>query len=90
MGKLDITLRDIISKIPHKFVHILTGQRAVKILDNTFPEAKERIADLVLQLEDGSVLHIELQTQNDKEMPLRMAEYYVALKRRHRDKPVKQ
>ncbi|NPA12931.1 MAG: hypothetical protein GXO45_02970, partial [Aquificae bacterium] len=30
------------------------------------------------------------QTQNDKEMPLRMAEYYVALKRRHRDKPVKQ
>ncbi|NPA58549.1 MAG: flagellar biosynthesis/type III secretory pathway protein, partial [Aquificae bacterium] len=72
MGRLDITLRDAISRIPQRFVQILTGQKGKSILDNTFPAVKERKADLILQLEDGSIFHLELQTKNDKNMPFRM------------------
>jgi hypothetical protein len=79
MGKLDITLRDIIQNIPHKFIEILTDKRAVKILDNTFPSVKERKADLILEMEDKSIFHLELQTNNDKDMPYRMAEYLLLI-----------
>ncbi len=90
MAKFDITLRDIIQNIPQKFVSILTGQRGEKILDNTFPSTKERKADLILQLENGIILHLELQTQNDKNMIFRMLEYYILLKQRYKNKPIKQ
>jgi predicted transposase YdaD len=90
MGKLDITLRDIISNIPHKFVEILTGKRAVKILDNTFPSVKERKADLILEMEDGSIFHLELQTNNDKDMPFRMAEYLLLIAKKYNTKNVNQ
>jgi len=90
MANLDITLRDIISNIPQKFIKTLTKKEGVKILDNTFPSTKERKADLVLELEDGSIFHLELQTQNDKNMPFRMLEYYILLKQRYENKPIKQ
>ncbi len=90
MAKFDRTLRDIIQNIPQKFISILTGKKGSKILDNTFPSTKERLADLVLELEDGSVFHLELQTQNDKNMPFRMLEYYLLLKQRYPDKTIKQ
>jgi len=88
MAKFDKTLRDIIQNIPQKFVSILTGKKGVKILDNTFPSTKERVADLVLQLEDDTIFHLELQTQNDKNMPFRMLEYYLLLKQRYPDQPI--
>ena len=90
MAEFDKTLRDLIQNIPQKFVSILTGKKGVKILDNTFPSTKERVADLVLELEDNSIFHLELQTQNDKNMPFRMLEYYLLLKQRYPDKPIKQ
>ncbi len=90
MGKFDITLRDAISKIPQRFVQILTGQKGKEILDNTFPAVKERKADLILELEDGSIFHLELQTKNDKNMPFRMLEYYLLLKQRYKDRTIKQ
>ncbi len=90
MAEFDKTLRDLIQNIPQKFVSILTGKKGTKILDNTFPSTKERVADLVLQLEDGSIFHLELQTQNDKNMPFRMLEYYLLLKQRYPNKPIKQ
>ncbi len=90
MAEFDKTLRDLIQNIPQKFVSILTGKKGIKILDNTFPSTKERVADLVLELEDGSIFHLELQTQNDKNMPFRMLEYYLLLKQRYPNKPIKQ
>ena len=86
--KMDILLRDIVQKIPEKFVSVLTGRKATKLLDNSFPSVKERRADLVLELDDGSIFHIELQAKPDKEMPYRMLEYYVLLKQRYRERPI--
>ncbi len=60
MAKFDKTSRDIIQNIPQKFISILTEKKGTKILDNTFPSTKERIADLVLQLEDNSVFHLSM------------------------------
>ncbi len=90
MGSLDITLRDIISNIPVKFVKILTGKDAVEILDNSFPSVKERKADLILKMKDNSIFHLELQTNNDKDMPLRMAEYLISISRKYNTRDIYQ
>jgi len=47
------------------------------------PSVKERKADLIVELDDGSIFHLELQTNNDPKMHLRMAEYYLSIKRRY-------
>jgi len=88
--KLDIFLRDSFQRIPEKFITVLTGKRGIRVLDNTFPSVKERKADYVVELEDGSIFHLELQTYPDKKMPFRMLEYYVFLKQRYPDKKIRQ
>jgi len=88
--KMDILLRDILQKIPEKFIQLLTGKRGSKILDNTFPVIKERKADFVVELEDGSIFHLELQTYPDKNMPLRMLEYRVLLMQKYPNREIRQ
>ena len=88
--KMDILLRDAIQKIPEKFIQLLTGMKGVQILDNAFPSIKERKADLVVELEDSSILHLELQTHPDKNMPLRMLEYRVLLMQRYPNREIRQ
>ena len=87
---MDIFLRDILQRIPEKFTHLLTGKKGIKLLDNTFPTVKERKADFVVELEDGSIFHLELQTQPDKNMPLRMLEYRVLLMQKYPDREIRQ
>lgn len=50
---------------------------------------QERRVDLVLSLEDGSILHIEFQSTNDRNMAYRMVEYWPLIKRRFR-RPLRQ
>ena len=88
--KMDILLRDTLQKIPEKFIYLLTGKKGTKILDNTFPTIKERKADLVVELEDGSIFHLELQTHPDKNMPLRMLEYRILLMQKYPGRKISQ
>jgi len=88
--KMDIFLRDSFQKIPEKFILFLTGKKGIKILDNTFPTVKERKADLTIELEDGSIFHLELQTYPDKQMPIRMLEYFVLLMQKYPDREIYQ
>ena len=88
--KMDILLRDLVQQIPEKFVYLLTGHKATRFLDNTFPSVKERRADFILELDDGSIFHLEFQSQSDKKMHLRMLEYYTLLKQRYPDRPIRQ
>ncbi len=90
MGKIDITLRDIIQEIPSKFVQLLSGKNAKKLLDTSLPQVKERRADFLVELEDGSIFHLELQTQNDKNMPFRMLEYFVLISSKYPNRKIKQ
>jgi len=87
---MDIFLRDCFQRIPERFISILTGKKGVKILDNNFPTVKERKADVVIELEDGSIFHLELQTHSDKNMPLRMLEYYILIKQKYPEKRIQQ
>ncbi len=91
MGKFDITLKDIFygdtqneDDIPQRFVEIISGKKPVKLLPPTLPTVKDLTADLVIGLEDNSVLHIEFQSTNDPDMPIRMLNYYAALKKRYK------
>ncbi len=88
--KMDVLLRDILQKIPERFVYLLTGKKGTKILDNTFPTIKERKADFVVELEDSSIFHLELQTHPDKNMPLRMLEYRILLMQKYQDREIRQ
>jgi len=88
--KMDILLRDILQKIPERFIYLLTGKRGTKILDNTFPTIKERKADFIVELEDSSIFHLELQTHPDKNMSLRMLEYRVLLMQKYPNREIRQ
>jgi predicted transposase/invertase (TIGR01784 family) len=87
---MDILLIDILQKIPRKFIYLLTGKEGIKILDNTFPTIKERKADLVVELKDHSIFHLELQTYPDKNMPLRMLEYRILLMQNYPGREIRQ
>jgi predicted transposase YdaD len=65
-------------------LEILTGRKAVEVLNVEFPSVMKRQPDLVLRLDDGWVYNLELQSAGDAEMPLRMAEYFLLIYRHWR------
>jgi len=88
--KMDIFLRDSFQRIPQRFVLLLTGKKGIRVLDTTFPTVKERKADFIAELEDGSIFHLELQTRPDKNMPLRMLEYRILLMQKYPGREIRQ
>jgi hypothetical protein len=46
----DRTLKELLQGIPKRFITMLTGQEAVKLLDPTFPKTEERRADYMQKL----------------------------------------
>ena len=76
----DRTLKELLQGIPKRFITMLTGHEAVKLLDPTFPKTEERRADFVVELDNGDIFHLEVQTKEDKDMPLRMLKYAVLIK----------
>ena len=76
----DRTLRELLKGLPEKFIEILTGKRGIRFIDTSLPQVKERRPDLVVELEDKSIFHLEVQTKRDVNMDFRMLGYYIALK----------
>ncbi len=60
------------------------GVRVRAFLNVEFPRMMERRADLVVLLEDGSILHIEFQSRNDKEIAYRSGIYGLLIWHRYR------
>ena len=88
--KYDIVLKDLLYDIPTSFIYVISGIRIKKLLNVELPEVRKRVPDLLLLLEDDSILHIELQTYNDKRIAMRMLEYMVLIKSRYEDREVRQ
>ena len=88
--KYDIVLKDLLYDIPTRFIYMLSGVKGMELLNVELPEVKKRNPDLLLQLNDDSILHIELQTYNDKRIAMRMLEYMVLIKSRYEDREVRQ
>jgi len=57
-------------------------------LNVDLPRTQNRQVDLLGRMDDGRLLHIELQSTNQRSMPFRMAEYALAINRRYGQYPV--
>ena len=75
-NRYDIPLKDLFSDIPPKLLKLLCVFEEAKVLDSQLPEISYRQADMILELPDDTLLHIEIQSYNDKSMALRMLGYY--------------
>ena len=58
-------------------------------LNVELPSVRSRRVDLLILLNNDTILHIEFQSHNHRDMALRMAEYYFLLVRKYK-KPVRQ
>jgi len=76
--RYDISLKNLIKGVPYKFLELITGKKfsSIKFLDVKLPKILEKEADLIFADQDGNIYHIEIQSFNDKEMPLRMLLYF--------------
>ena len=82
--QFDGALKQFFERQQPSLVMDLTGGVAVKqSLNVELPRVQERKVDLVLLLADESLLHIEFQGTNRKDMAIRMSEYYLLLLARY-------
>ncbi|KWT74995.1 hypothetical protein [Candidatus Magnetominusculus xianensis] len=73
--KYDITLKALFKDVPKVFLKLITGYETGKFIDVQFPDIQLREADVVLEVADGKLIHIEIQSTNVKDMLERMLMY---------------
>jgi len=71
----DRSLRELFQDIPKTLIKLLVDQDIKEILDISFPKVSERKVDLLTRLEDDTLFHLEIQSINDNDMPIRMLQY---------------
>ena len=78
MGKKDIISKEVINTlvkdIAKYILHIEVDK--LTLIDKEFQRVEDRRADVVANVDDKYILHLEIQNQNDKTMPLRMMRYF--------------
>jgi predicted transposase/invertase (TIGR01784 family) len=79
----DLTLKQIFHTIPQRLLKILTGRSGLEIMNAEYPTVKKRQPDLVLRLDDDTLFHLEIQSDNDDGMAWRMLEYYQLIYRHY-------
>ena len=83
MGEYDTALKLLLQGAATSALRQLTnGLTITDWLEVELPQVQSRRADLLGATSDGTLLHIELQSSNDPAMPLRMAEYALAIYRK--------
>jgi hypothetical protein len=75
MHEYDVTLKMLLRGSARMVFQALTGGQVEKWLDVELPKVRNPRMDLLGEMADGGLLHLELQSRNDAEMPERMAEY---------------
>lgn len=84
-SKYDLVVKDLFQRDRPSLLDELTGGIAVReILSVELARVEERRADLVLSLADGTILHIEFQSGNDRDMPYREGIYCLLLGQKYR------
>src|SRR6266699_5474591 len=74
MQEYDVALKLLLQKAVVT-IRELTGTAIVKWLDVELPKVQNLRLDLLGEADSGSLFQLELQSSNDPNMPLRMAEY---------------
>src|SRR4051812_46199799 len=75
MQEYDVALKLLLRGSAKLTMRALTGTTVEKWLDVELPKVQNTRVDLLGEIEDASLVHLELQSSNDAAMPLRMAEY---------------
>ena len=84
----DRSLRELFQDIPKTLIKLLVGKEIKEILDNSFPQVEERRVDLLTRLEDNTLFHLEIQSIDDKNMPLRMLKYATLIYEHYQEFPL--
>ena len=87
--RYDTTLREILQALPQILLRLLVGQEGEELLTVEFPAVKKRLPDLVVRLKDGSIFHLEVQSDAEA-MEWRMLEYYVMIRGIYPNRPLRQ
>jgi len=83
MHEYDVALKNILTRPGSSVLNQLTGASSLKWLNVEAPKVNNRRVDLLGELPDRSLVHIELQSRNEKDFPLRMAEYLFGIGRQY-------
>jgi hypothetical protein len=75
MQEYDAALKLLLQGSATLTVRELTGTAVAKWLNVEVPKVRSLRLDLLGETVDGGLVHVELQSSNDSNMPLRMAEY---------------
>ncbi|HEX4807983.1 MAG TPA: DUF4351 domain-containing protein [Bryobacteraceae bacterium] len=81
--KYDIALKSLLQTSGLTILERLAGAHLVRWLNVELPKVRMPQLDLLAETETGELVHFELQSRNDPEMPLRMAEYALAIYRQY-------
>lgn len=87
MGKYDTALKSLIASGGGELFRQLGIGPIRRWLNVELPMVRNPRVDLLGEADDGEVKHLELQRENDAAMPLRMAEYAIAIFRREKRYP---
>ena len=84
-SKYDMAVKELFQRDHPSLLDQLTAGVAVRqVLNVELPRVLERRADLVLLLANGTILHIEFQSFNDKDMPYREGIYCLLIGEKYR------
>jgi hypothetical protein len=83
----DATLKLLLRQSATVAIRELTGTSIERWLNIELPKVQNLRVDLLGESSDGNLIHIELQSENDDLMPLRMAEYCLGIYRVYRRFP---
>jgi predicted transposase YdaD len=83
MHEYDVALKNILTSPGSSILTQLTGASSLRWINVEAPKVNNRRVDLLGELPDGNLVHIELQSRNDEDFPLRMAEYLFGIRRKY-------
>jgi len=88
MHEYDVALKNILTQPGNSVLIQLTGSASIRWINVEAPKVTNRRVDLLGELPGGNLLHIELQSRNEKNFPLRMAEYLFGIALRYGHLPL--
>jgi hypothetical protein len=83
MHEYGVALKNILTRPGSSILAQLTGASSLKWINMESPKVGNRRVDLLGELPDRNLVHIELQSRNEKDFAMRMAEYLFDIGRQY-------
>ncbi len=85
-ANVDGALKDLfLQDLPYLLGRVIGGRIGIRrFLNVELPKVQERRVDLLVLLDNDTIVHIEIQSTHDPEIVYRMPEYYWLVKRRYK------